>query len=140
MKSSLLKVVSTVHCYFTFAYLGEYLPLHDIEKTTQTRSVKVGHIFEKPTNPDLVSAGINRDWPHARGAWQNIDQDVVVWLNEEEHIKIAATEKGGDIVRTFKLFCSALEHLELELNVLDYKFAWNEHLGYVVADLKNIGK
>ena len=102
--------------------------------------MKDGYLFKKPTNPHQISAKITRDWPDARGIWQNLERDVVIWLNETEHLKLIATEAGGDIDHTFRLFCAALEHFELEINVLGHKFMWDEHLGYVVSDVNEIGK
>ena len=96
-------------------------------------------MFDKPTDPELVSAKVARDWPDARGMFQNLDRNVMVWVNEVEHIRLIAMESGGDVHHVFELFCTALEKFEIQLKALDWKFAWDDHLGFVVANLSDIG-
>ena len=35
-----------------------------------------------------------RDWPDARGIWHNEDKNFLVWVNEEDHMRIISMEKG----------------------------------------------
>ena len=44
-------------------------------------------LFDKPVSPLLLSAGMARDWPDARGIWHNDAKDFLVWINEEDHVR-----------------------------------------------------
>ncbi|MBF0204669.1 MAG: hypothetical protein HQK67_10235, partial [Desulfamplus sp.] len=43
------------------------------------------------------SAGINRDWPESRGVFESNDQKFLVWINEEDHLRIISIDQGGNI-------------------------------------------
>jgi hypothetical protein len=53
-------------------------------------------------------AGMARDWPAARGIWHNHDKNFMVWVNEEDHLRVIAMEKTGNIKRVFQRFCEGL--------------------------------
>ncbi|SMC47802.1 creatine kinase/arginine kinase [Desulfocicer vacuolatum DSM 3385] len=80
------------------------------------------------------AAGINRDWPDARGCFISQDTRFRVWINEEDHLRIISMDGHGDMSSTFNRLAIALENLESTL-----KFAWNDTLGYLAACPSNIG-
>ena len=49
-----------------------------------------------------------RDWPDARGIWHNDQKNFLVWVNEEDHLRVISMEKSGDIRKVFKRFCEGL--------------------------------
>ena len=53
-------------------------------------------------------AGMARDWPDARGIWHNDQKNFLVWVNEEDHLRVISMEKSGDIRKVFKRFCEGL--------------------------------
>ena len=58
-------------------------------------------LFDKPVSPLLTCAGMARDWPDGRGIWHNDTKTFLVWVNEEDHLRVISMQKGGDIkVRT----------------------------------------
>lgn len=62
-------------------------------------------MFDKPVSPLLLSAGMARDWPDARGIFHNDTKNFLVWVNEEDHSRIISMQKGGDMnVRDPHLF------------------------------------
>jgi creatine kinase/arginine kinase len=80
------------------------------------------------------AAGINRDWPSARGCFISHDTRFRVWINEEDHLRIISMDDHGDMATTFNRLALALEMLEDKL-----KFAWDDTLGYLAACPSNIG-
>jgi hypothetical protein len=45
----------------------------------------------------LKAAGGYRDWPSGRGIFFNDDKTFLVWVNEEDHLRIISMQKGGDL-------------------------------------------
>jgi len=42
----------------------------------------------------LVEAGIALDWPNGRGCYFSEDKKCIVWVGEEDHLRIMAMQKG----------------------------------------------
>ena len=51
----------------------------------QDKLIEDHFLFDKPVSPLLISAGMARDWPDARGIWHNDAKNFLVWINEEDH-------------------------------------------------------
>lgn len=66
-------------------------------------------LFDKPVSPLLLSAGMARDWPDARGIWHNNKKTFLVWINEEDHTRIISMQKGGNMREVFTRFCNGLK-------------------------------
>ena len=66
-------------------------------------------LFEKPVSPILLAAGMTRDWPDARGVWHNEQKNCLLWINEEDHIRVISMETGGNMFAAFKRFCYCLK-------------------------------
>nr|BAG60220.1 unnamed protein product [Homo sapiens] len=52
-------------------------------------------LFDKPVSPLLLASGMARDWPDARGIWHNDNKSFLVWVNEEDHLRVISMEKRG---------------------------------------------
>ena len=50
----------------------------------------------------LQTANANRFWPTGRGIYHNKDKTFLVWINEEDHLRIISMQKGGDLLTIFK--------------------------------------
>jgi creatine kinase len=50
------------------------------------------HIMFKDMSKDsfLMTAGIARDWPNGRGCYVSKDREFIIWLGEEDHLRIMA--------------------------------------------------
>lgn len=112
---------------------GKYYSLEqltDIEKQELTEN----HFLFKSGDRFLESAGLNRDWPKNRGIFHNNDKTFLIWLNEEDHLRIISMQKGADIKQTFKRLVNALNLLEKNL-----VFAFNKRIGYIASCPTNLG-
>ena len=96
-------------------------------------------LFDKPVSPLLTCAGMARDWPDARGIWHNTQKNFLVWVNEEDHIRVISMEKGGNMRNVFQRFCQGLNLFESRIKGAGYEFMWNEHLGFVLTCPSNLG-
>jgi len=80
------------------------------------------------------AAGINRDWPEARGFFVSHRENFMVWVNEEDHLRIISLEKNGDISTCFNRLAKGVALIENRLT-----FAFSNHLGYLAACPSNLG-
>jgi arginine kinase len=112
---------------------GIYFPLADMSEATQA-DLTANHFLFKKGDRFLESAGINRDWPTGRGIFHSSDKKFLVWVNEEDHLRIISMQKGGDLGAVFTRLRRGIESLEKRLT-----FAWSEHLGFLTSCPTNLG-
>merc|ERR1711988_1177645 len=101
---------------------GDYYPLagsntyaakpNGIDKETEERLIKDHFLFQEPDEPMLLSWRMERDWPHARGIYHNDKKTALVWVNEEDHLRIISMEKGYNIRAVFDRFAALVKAVE----------------------------
>jgi creatine kinase/arginine kinase len=112
---------------------GTYYPLFGMSKEVQNNLIKEHFLF-KEGDRFLASAGLNRNWPEGRGIYHNNDKTFLVWINEEDQLRIISMQKGGDIKAVFNRLVKAVKSIEQEI-----QFAYNTHLGYISSCPTNLG-
>jgi len=122
-------------------YGGNYYSLtpgnkYEITKEKYDELVK-NHVMFKDMAADeyLASAGISSDWPYGRGAYQSKDGGFIVWVGEEDHLRIMAMKKGtvlNDVFDRLKDACDVVENIA-------GKFAHSKDFGYVTSCPTNLG-
>ncbi|XP_041090712.1 creatine kinase M-type-like [Polyodon spathula] len=120
-------------------FKGKYYPLKDMTDKEQQQLIDDHFLFDKPVSPLLLASGMARDWPDARGIWHNENKTFLVWVNEEDHLRVISMEKGGNMKEVFRRFCVGLEKIEAVFKKHNHGFMWNEHLGYVLTCPSNLG-
>merc|ERR1712093_723523 len=55
---------------------------------------------------------MERDWPQARGIYHNDAKSALVWVNEEDHLRIISMQKGKDIRAVFDRFGALVKAVE----------------------------
>ena len=60
----------------------------------------------------LEACGLNRDWPRGRGIFHNDSKTFLVWVNEEDQLRISSMQPGADIGGVFERLCRAAKHIE----------------------------
>jgi len=128
---------------------GDYFPLHGSRSyapkpegmTLEDEDMfrKSGNLFQKPDSPLLLSGGMGRHWPDARGIFANDARNFFVWVNEEDHLRIVSMEKGDNVHAIFARFAAATEGVSTVLKVEGYDFMANDHLGYILTCPSNLG-
>merc|ERR1719334_394241 len=76
---------------------GKYYPLSGMTEEQQDKLIEDHFLFDKPVSPLLLAPGMARDWPDARGIWHNDAKNFLVWINEEDHLRLISMELGGNI-------------------------------------------
>ena len=82
---------------------------------------------------------LSGDWPDARGIYHNKDKNALVWLNEEDHMRVIAMEMGADIKNVFSRFVRLSQAVEKVVTSEGYGFSHSEHLGYILTCPSNLG-
>jgi len=127
------KIVSDALKSFKGELKGEYYPLKGMTSAIQEKLIKEHFLF-KEGDRFLEAAGLNRDWPEGRGIFHNIDKTFLVWINEEDELRIISMQQGGDIKEVFARLANAVGELEK-----DMKFLKSNHLGYITSCPTNLG-
>ena len=112
---------------------GQYYPLYNMDDKIRERLIN-DHFLFKNGDRFLESAGLNRDWPTGRGIFHNQAKTFLVWINEEDQLRIISMQKGGDIKATFQRLSRAIAALEEQLT-----FMYDAHLGYISSCPTNLG-
>lgn len=123
----------------TGEFKGKYYPLKNMTDKEQQQLIDDHFLFDKPVSPLLLASGMARDWPDARGIWHNDNKSFLVWVNEEDHLRVISMEKGGNMKQVFRRFCLGLQKIEEIFKKAGHPFMWNEHLGYVLTCPSNLG-
>merc|ERR1712173_312937 len=112
---------------------GKYYPLKGMDEASRKQLVEDHFLFKKGDR-FLESAGINNFWPNGRGIFFNEAKTFLVWVNEEDQLRIISMEQGANVASVFGRLEKAVTAIE---KVLD--FDYNEKLGYLTACPTNIG-
>ena len=132
-------VVTTALESLTGDFKGKYYPLKGMTEEEQQQLIDDHFLFDKPVSPLLTAARMARDWPDARGIWHNENKNFLIWVNEEDHIRVISMQKGGNMKEVFTRFCNGLAEFEEAIKKDGKKFMWNEHLGFILTCPSNLG-
>lgn len=79
---------------------GTYTSVKDIEQEAFSDLVN-RHLIFKKGDEFLQTAGCYRFWPTGRGSFYNPGETFLVWVNEEDHLRIISMTKCGDLGKVF---------------------------------------
>lgn len=120
-------------------FAGKYYALKNMTDEEQQALIDDHFLFDKPLSPLLLASGMARDWPDGRGIWHNDNKTFLVWVNEEDHLRVISMQKGGNMKEVFNRFCTGLSKIENVFKSNGHAFMWNEHLGYILTCPSNLG-
>ena len=89
-------------------------------------------IFYCHTAPQAANA--SRYWPTGRGIFHNEEKTFLVWVGEEDHLRIISMAPGGDVGRVFQLLIDGIEHMDSLMS-----FTSDERLGWLTFCPTNLG-
>nr|3L2E_A Chain A, Glycocyamine kinase alpha chain [Namalycastis sp. ST01]3L2E_C Chain C, Glycocyamine kinase alpha chain [Namalycastis sp. ST01]BAD35022.1 glycocyamine kinase alpha chain [Namalycastis sp. ST01] len=118
---------------------GKYYPLTTMNEKDQEQLIEDHFLFEKPTGALLTTSGCARDWPDGRGIWHNNEKNFLVWINEEDHIRVISMQKGGDLKAVFSRFARGLLEVERLMKECGHGLMHNDRLGYICTCPTNMG-
>merc|ERR1712142_1368071 len=79
---------------------GTYYPLLGMDEAVRQQLVD-DHFLFVSGDRNLTVAGMERDWPEGRGIFHNDKKTFLIWVNEEDQMRIISMEKGGDVKGVF---------------------------------------
>jgi protein-arginine kinase len=114
-------------------FVGQYYSLAELP-TPRRRTLEAHKLCFDANDRYLEAAGITRDWPEARGLWCGDDRRLVVWVNEEDHLRIIASSPRGDLSSCL----TRVRELGWALEDL-LGFHHDHRLGYLASCPSNVG-
>lgn len=120
---------------------GRYVSLtpgsdYEISPNEYDKLVKDHKMFkDMGADPYLNSAGISAGWPHGRGMYESADSNLIVWVNEEDQLRIISMAMGSDLSVVFK----NLKRLLSAVEASGLTFALSPRFGNVTSCPSNIG-
>ena len=112
---------------------GTYYPIAGMSEEISQELIS-DHFLFKAGDRFLQAAGLNGDWPSGRGIYHNDEKTFLVWVNEEDQLRIISMQNGGDIKEVFTRLTTAIKFLEEKI-----EFSYNNHLGYITSCPTNLG-
>ncbi len=96
------------------------------------------HIMFKNMDSDrfLAAAGIAADWPYGRGCYASADRGFIIWVGEEDHLRIMCMQRGTVLNDVFDRLKSALTVVE---GIEGLEFAYSADYGVVTSCPTNLG-
>ena len=96
------------------------------------------HIMFKNMDSDryLASAGIAADWPYGRGCYVSADNRFIIWVGEEDHLRIMCMQRGTRLNDVFDRLKSGLDVVEA---IEGLEFAYSANYGVVTSCPTNLG-
>merc|ERR1711890_122033 len=91
------------------------------------------HFLFVSGDPNLIVAGMERDWPEGRGIFHNKDKTFLTWVNEEDQLRIISMQSGGDVKAVFDRLARGIKAESGKDFMLDPKY------GYIHSCPTNLG-
>jgi len=117
---------------------GTYYPLKGMAEEDRLKLVDKRFLFVSG-DPNLQVGGMERDWPEGRGIFVAKDERFLVWVNEEDQLRIISMQMGGDINEVFTRLCKGIKCIEDFIAEKGKKFQSSEKYGYYTSCPTNLG-
>lgn len=114
-------------------FKGTFYPLEEMSKETEERLIKEHFLF-KNGDRFLESAQALNFWPVGRGIYLNESKTFLVWVGEEDHLRIISMQQGGDLGAVYKRMVAGVQALEKAV-----PFSRDEKLGFLTFCPTNCG-
>jgi len=98
------------------AFPGEYHSLKQIEADPKLKEKFKKNMFHNDDHY-LEASGTFNDWPEGRGIYMSSDGYVVVWVGEEDHMRIQSFHPGFTIKLAFERLAAVLKELGKHLKI-----------------------
>ena len=132
-RAKIEETVTTALNSFDGDLAGKYYSLSSLSDEDRNQLI-ADHFLFKEGDRFLEACGLNRQWPNNRGIYHNNDKTFLVWVNEEDQLRIISMQPGANIREVFTRLTTALEKFE---NVA--KFSYDDHLGFITSCPTNLG-
>jgi protein-arginine kinase len=83
---------------------------------------------------------MERDWPEGRGIFHNTEKTFLIWVNEEDQLRIISMQKGGDVREVFSRLAKGIKAVQDSVKAESGKdFCLDERFGYIHSCPTNLG-
>ncbi|CAL4104969.1 unnamed protein product [Meganyctiphanes norvegica] len=118
---------------------GNYFPLTGMDEAVRQQLVD-DHFLFMSGDPNLQVAGMERDWPEGRGIFHNAEKSFLVWVNEEDQLRIISMQMGGDVKGVFERLARGIQAVGDSVKAESGKdFCLDPKYGYVHSCPTNLG-
>merc|ERR1711929_43410 len=118
---------------------GTYYPLTGMDEKVRQQLVD-DHFLFVSGDPNLIVAGMERDWPEGRGIFHNAAKTFLLWVDEEDQMRIISMGKGGDVKGVFGRLARGIKAVGDSVKAECGKdFALSEQYGYIHSCPTNLG-
>jgi len=118
---------------------GNYYALTGMDEKVRQQLVD-DHFLFMSGDPNLKVAGMERDWPEGRGIFHNAEKTFLVWVNEEDQLRIISMQKGGDVKGVFERLARGIKAVGDSVKAESGKdFQISPKFGYVHSCPTNLG-
>ena len=118
---------------------GKYYPLTGMKESVRQQLVD-DHFLFMSGDRNLTVSGMERDWPEGRGIFHNKEKTFLVWVNEEDQLRIVSMDQGADIKGVFARLVQGIGEVAKSVKAKTGKdFMLDEKYGYVHSCPTNLG-
>lgn len=112
---------------------GVFRPLLSMTEEDKNQMI-ADHFLFASVDRFLQSARASRFWPQGRAIYHSDDKTFLVWVNEEDHLRVISMQPGGDIGMVYQRLINGLETIGENI-----KFVRHSRLGYITFCPSNLG-
>merc|ERR1712061_200769 len=118
---------------------GKYYPLTGMDEKVRQQLVD-DHFLFVSGDRNLTVAGMERDWSEGRGIFHNTEKTFLIWINEEDQLRIISMQKGGDVREVFSRLAKGIKAVQDSVKAESGKdFCLDEKYGYIHSCPTNLG-
>merc|ERR1712061_101740 len=118
---------------------GQYYPLTGMDEKVRQQLVD-DHFLFVSGDRNLTVAGMERDWPEGRGIFHNDAKTFLIWINEEDQLRIISMQKGGDVKGVFGRLARGIKAVGDSVKKESGKdFCLDAKYGYIHSCPTNLG-
>merc|ERR1712186_160603 len=118
---------------------GNYYPLTGMEENIRQQLVD-DHFLFVSGDRNLTVAGMERDWPEGRGIFHNDKKTFLIWVNEEDQLRIISMQMGGNVKEVFERLAKGIKAVQDSVKKESGKdFCLDERFGYIHSCPTNLG-
>ena len=92
------------------------------------------HFLFKEGDRFLQAAKASRYWPTGRGIFHNKEKTFLVWVGEEDHLRIISMQQGGNVGEVYSRLVDGIKQMESLM-----KFSESDRLGWLTFCPTNLG-